>query len=216
MKSISRVKRSKEDARQSYNKMSRWYDLFTNSEKKFTDLGLEILNLKSGENILEIGFGTGHALPILAHAAHPATVCGVDLSEKMCILSKKKLARAGLANFVNLQKGDASRLPYKKNSFDALFISFTLELFDTPEIPIVLSECLRVLKNKGRLSVVSLAKENSRAVHIYEYFHRLMPKTVDCRPIYAKESLENAGFQIIKSKEEKMWGLPVSILLAEK
>ena len=216
MATIRRVTRSKEEARQSYNKISRWYDFFTNSEKKFTDLGLEILGPQSGETLLEIGFGTGYALSKLAHYAYPATIYGVDLSEKMCLRSKKKLHTEGLGKSVNLQQGDAAHLPYKKNSFDAIFISFTLELFDIPDIPLVLGECQRVLKRNGRLELVTLRKRECRAVRVYEWFHQAMPKLVDCRPIYPKESLENAGFQIQKSTETKMWGLPVSILCAQK
>ena len=175
-----------------------------------------MLAVQSGETMLEIGFGTGHALLQLAQAAHPATIHGIDLSSKMRLISKKKLQRAGLGNSVNLQTGDASHLPYQNDYFDAVFISFTLELFDTPEIPLVLKECQRVLKSKGRLGIVALSKQDCRAVRIYEWFHQKTPKIVDCRPIYAKESLESAGFKISSSQEMKMWGLPVSILIAQK
>ena len=54
--SVSRVERSKEDARSSYNHLSRWYDALSgSSEKKFRDQGLEKLSAHSGERILEIG-----------------------------------------------------------------------------------------------------------------------------------------------------------------
>ena len=46
MTEISRVLRSKDKARQTYDRMSRWYDLFAVSERKFAKLGLEMLNLQ--------------------------------------------------------------------------------------------------------------------------------------------------------------------------
>jgi len=216
MSRISRVPRTKEEASQNYDRLSRWYDLFANSEKKFTNIGLEMLAVQSGEDVLEIGFGTGHALLKLARAAYPTIVHGIDISSKMRAVSEAKLQRAKLKDSVHLKTGDAAKLPYENAQFDAIFISFTLELFDTPEIPLILQECHRVLKPGGRLGVVALKKEECRAIHIYEWFHKKMPALVDCRPIYAKGSIEDAGFQIIKNRRMTMWGLPLNIILARK
>ncbi|MCD6371912.1 MAG: hypothetical protein J7L39_04340 [Candidatus Aenigmarchaeota archaeon] len=49
-------------------------------------------------------------------------------------------------------------------------MSFTLELFDTPEIPKILTEIKRVLKPKGRLGIISMPKEdeNSLLLKLYE------------------------------------------------
>ncbi len=216
MSEISRVRRSKETARQSYDKMSRWYDLFASSEKKFAEMGISMLTVRFSETVLEIGFGTGHTLLDLARLAATTPVHGIDLSPSMRVVTEKKLARAGFLENVILQTGDAAHLPYKSDTFDVIFISFTLELFDTPEIPQVLGECRRVLKTGGRLGVVALEKQDCHAVRIYEWFHQRMPSIIDCRPIYAQASLEEAGFSIAKSKILKMWGLPISVLVAIK
>jgi len=205
---MERVLRSKKQARKSYNAMSRWYDLFTGSEKRFTDIGIQLLNVQPNESVLEIGSGTGYALA--AFADYGRNVFAVDLSEKMLKIAHRKTHNRN----VGLCLADGLFLPFSTEQFNNVFISFTLELFDTPEIPQVLHEIHRMLKNNGRLSVVSLAKQETPAIRVYEWFHRRMPTFVDCRPIYLQPILKAAGFQIEKSIVKTMWGLPVEIVIA--
>lgn len=215
---VSRVARSKEKARANYNRLSRWYDMIAGStEKKYRDIGLQKLAACPGERILEIGFGTGHCLLTLAQAVgETGKVYGLDLSEGMLAIAQDRLAQAGLADRVDLRVGDAAKLPFAAGEFDGVFMSFTLELFDSPEIPVVLGQCHNVLKTGGRLAVVSLVKQPGTAVKIYEWFHEKMPVAVDCRPIYAQADLTAAGFSIQDVAAMSMWGLPVEIILAQK
>lgn len=218
---IRRVNRSKEDARASYNRLSRWYDLISgNAEKKYRDWGLQKLSAQPGETILEIGFGTGHCLVSLAQAVGPSgRVIGLDISDRMLAIARKRLQPQGLADRVDLHLGDAANLAFlAAEMLDGVFMSFTLELFDNPEIPRVLSECRRVLKPGGRLAVVSMTKTipASLPVRIYEWFHDHMPNYADCRPIFARQAIEQAGLAIQDVSLSSMWGLPVEIVLARK
>lgn len=212
-----RVPRSKTQARASYDRMSRSYDLFAGAfEKKLRNLALARLGVVRGEAVLEIGFGTGHCLAHLAEAVGAAgRVCGVDISSGMLEVSRRRLERAGVSARVALHCGDATELPYADGEFDAVFMSFTLELFDTPDIPIVLGEIKRVLKPNGRLGVVSLSREDGtpRMLRVYEWLHQRLPQLVDCRPIYVEQVLLDSGFKLTHSEEEKLWGLPAKIVV---
>jgi demethylmenaquinone methyltransferase/2-methoxy-6-polyprenyl-1,4-benzoquinol methylase len=219
--SVSRVNRSKEAARQSYNRLSRWYDLIAGStEKKYRDWGLQKLAAQPGEKILEIGFGTGQCLAVLANSVgSTGRVIGLDISEGMLSITRERLQRAGLHDRVDLHLGDATRLDFiETGSLDGVFMSFTLELFDNPEIPQVLQECYRILKPGGRLAVVSMTKTDPPgvAVRMYEWFHEHMPDYADCRPIFARQALEQSGFAIQDVSISSMWGLPVEIVLGKK
>lgn len=214
---VTRVARSKERAKANYDRLSRWYDLVAGrSEKKYRDLGLQLLAAAEGERVLEIGFGTGHCMVALATAVGPSgKVVGLDLSAGMQAIAHERVQAAGLAERVELHTGDAVHLPFAPDSFDGAFMSFTLELFDTPEIPLVLAQCRQVLKSGGRLALVTLVKKPGTAVRLYEWCHEKMPTAVDCRPIYAQSSLTAAGFAIVEVLALSMWGLPVEIILAK-
>jgi ubiquinone/menaquinone biosynthesis C-methylase UbiE len=162
---VKRVTRPKSQARDYYNRLSRWYDLLAgSSEKKYRDQGLQTLQANPGERILEIGCGTGHAILSLAAAVGPqGQVYGLDLAARMLVLTRSRVDRAGLTGRVALQQGDAAALPYVAHSVDAVFICFTLELFDTPEIPLVLQQCRAVLRAGGRMVLVALAKKPGTA-----------------------------------------------------
>ena len=200
--------------------MSRSYDLFAGAfEKRLRNKALARLSIASGEVVLEIGFGTGHCLEQIAEAVGEAgRVCGVDLSPGMLEVSQRRLDRAGMSDRVSLSCGDATDLPYADAAFDAAFMSFTLELFDTPEIPIVLGEIKRVLKPDGRLGVVSLSREDgaSLMLRLYEWMHQRMPQYIDCRPIYVEQAIKEAGFHVVHSEKEKLWGLPAKIVVGVK
>jgi ubiquinone/menaquinone biosynthesis C-methylase UbiE len=213
---ITPVARSKDAARDTYNRLSKWYDLLTGgSERKFTEVGLQKLDVKAGEKVLEIGFGTGHSLLALAgRVGTMGKVYGIDLSEGMFQVASNRLTQNGMSNRVELQCGDATHLPFSDHFFDAVFMSFVLELFDTPELPLVMRECQRVLDGTGRFGIVALSKKDYTAVRLYEWFHMRIPAYVDCRPIFVRQTMESAGFRVTDATEMRMWGLPVDVITA--
>jgi demethylmenaquinone methyltransferase/2-methoxy-6-polyprenyl-1,4-benzoquinol methylase len=216
---ILRVFQSKGERKAFYDKIAKVYDLLAeHSEQPMREAGLRKLAAAAGERILEIGFGTGHCLVELARSVGPTgMVYGIDISEEMLALTRKLLENEQVADRVQAQCGDAEALPYDDASLDGVFMSFTLELFDTPEIPRVLAECKRVLRRGGRLAVVAISKEGKQGfvIRAFEWTHRHFPNLMDCRPIYVRRAIEKAGFVIRDAATDHMW-VPVEIVLAEK
>jgi ubiquinone/menaquinone biosynthesis C-methylase UbiE len=218
--SLSSNLQQPETARASYDLISRWYDLFTgSSERKLAAKGIAMLDIKPGDEVLEIGFGTGHALIPLARAVgEVGKVHGIDISPGMLAVAARRITKAGLADRVELATGDATSLPYPDASQSAVFMSFVLELFPTPLIPQVLAECRRVLRANGHLCVVAMSttRNTNLITQLYLLSHKLAPRFVDCRPISVDKVIAKAGFSIAETEDYGLFGLAVKIVLANK
>lgn len=107
------------------------------------------------------------------------------------------------------------RLPYRDSAFDAVFMCFTLELFETPEIPKVLDEIRRVLKPACKLGVVSLSRGDRRSIllRLYEWAHMKWPRYVDCRPIYVEQAFGKVGFEVETKAKARLFGLPIETVI---
>jgi ubiquinone/menaquinone biosynthesis C-methylase UbiE len=216
---VLRVFTSRKETRAFYNKISDYYDLLSeHSEGPIRAVGIAMLAPLANHQVLEIGCGTGHAVASLAAAVGSGgQVIAVDLSDRMLQRSLALVTAQQLQDRVHFVCGDGLHLPLCDASLDCVFMSFTLELFDTKEIPPVLEECRRVLKPGGRIAVVGMSKEGPGGIMVeaYEWSHQHFPNFVDCRPIFVSRSLEEAGFRVVQKTIEQMW-LPVEVVLARK
>ncbi len=203
--------------RKNYDKLSKWYDLLSFYEQKFQHKGLEMLDLKKGERVLEIGFGTGHALKKMAGMVEmKGEVQGIDISEGMYQIAAERIRESGYSENVKLWLGDALNAHLPEHYFNAIFMSFTLELFDHDNIEKLLKKCKKTLVRDGRIGIVSLVKIDRKNIilRLYEWAHRKIPQIIDCRPIVVEKYLRECGYTIKLSETKSMWGLPVKILLA--
>ena len=216
---ILRVFQSKSETKAFYNKIAKVYDLLAeHSEGPVRQAGLDELAVRVGEKVLEIGCGTGHCLVAIARSVGPrGKAYGVDISDQMLKHTQSLAEREQLADRVDLRCADATHLPLPDGNMDGIFMSFTLELFDTPEIPLVLAECKRALRPGGRVVVVGMSKEDAHGAvfEMYEWSHRHFPNFVDCRPIFVRRAIKAAGFSVRQARKMSMW-VPVEIVSAVK
>ena len=204
-----------------YDRISHAYDLISDAgEHKARERGEQALDVQGGERVLEIGYGTGNTMIHLATAVgESGTVSGIDVSTGMQKVAIKKLTAQGFADRIELAVGDARKLPYEDDHFDAVFASFTLELFPLEDIPAVLAEVVRVLKSGGRLGVVSMAtviegQKSSSLEKTYVWMHQHFPHIVDCQPIDVVGLVEEAGLSIQQEVEMAIWTMPVRCVVA--
>ena len=104
------------------------------------------------ESILDIATGTGDLAIKFSEKTKASKIVGFDLSEGMLSVARKKDNDTELENKVEFIKCDSEALPFDKNSFNAITVSFGIRNFDNLEKG--LSEIFRVLKPNGALIIL--------------------------------------------------------------
>lgn len=130
---------------------SRAVEAFNESAEALTRRAriLDALALKPGDRVLDVGCGPGHQVAQLSAAVgNTGLVEGVDVAEEAVEIARRRCATLGNVRF---QVGNASRLPYGDNVFDAVMSSQVFEYLD--DVPAALSEVRRVLKVGGRVLI---------------------------------------------------------------
>lgn len=108
------------------------------------------------KTILDVATGTGDFALISEKILHPEKITGIDISEGMLELGRKKIIKAGLQDKIELFQGDSEAICFDDNSFDAVTVAFGVRNFENLEKG--LSEIRRVLKPGGRLIVLEFTR----------------------------------------------------------
>ncbi len=150
------------------------------------DKTLELLNVKPGDRILEVGFGGGDLLNRILPCVHSGFVAGADYSPAMVSFCQQRFAGLVKQGKLNLQCAPAEQLPFADGHFNKLCTVNTLYFWDNPHL--VLTEFHRLL-GKGGLLVLSFGDKESMEKN---------PLTQNNFTLYDKEQAEQlltgAGF----------------------
>jgi arsenite methyltransferase len=111
---------------------------------------LKALQLREGERVLDVGVGPGLlAYDMATSVGRNGHVCGIDISEDMLAMSRKRCADQSWTEY---QRADATDLPYPDDSFDAAVSTQVYEY--VADIPAALAELIRVTRPGGRVVVL--------------------------------------------------------------
>ncbi len=110
---------------------------------------VRLMNVQPGEEILEVGVGTGIALPLYPKRA---TVVGIDLSSEMLEKARQRKEDLGLAN-ITLYEMDATKMAFPEGRFHKVIAAHIITLI--PEPLKLLTEMKRVCHVKGEIYILN-------------------------------------------------------------
>jgi len=113
------------------------------------EAAIRLLDVRPGEQILEVGIGTGLNLPL--YPLH-CRITGIDLSEEMLEKAQEKVVELGLGN-VTLKAMDATVMDFGDSEFDAAVATYTISA--VPDPVGVLREMRRVVKPGGNIVLLN-------------------------------------------------------------
>ena len=152
-----------------FDSISFEYDLLNgimtfNNHKRWKKNILNIAKKLKPKNALDIATGTAD-IAINLGSIYDCKVVGVDISEQMLSVGRKKITKMKLDEAIRLETGDAENLNFKDNYFDLVTIGFGVRNFQDLEKG--LSECFRVLNEKGTLIILETSVPENRIMKLF-------------------------------------------------
>lgn len=142
----------KKQVEQMFDTISENYDglnrvISLGSDIKWRKKVIKMVASKNPKSILDIATGTGDLAIQFAEKTAAEKIVGLDLSEGMLSVARKKVLKKPILEKIEFIQGDSEALPFEDNTFDAITVSFGIRNFENLDKG--LSEILRVLKKDG-------------------------------------------------------------------
>jgi ubiquinone/menaquinone biosynthesis C-methylase UbiE len=129
-------------------------------ESYYTEIAGEIASRFNEGTLLDLGTGPGY-LPIEIVKRFPAIRCdGIDLSGRLIKMARTNAEKAGLADRLNFEVGNAAKLRFEDESYDMVISTGMLHMLKDPVK--VLRECYRVLRPGGEAWIYDPAGVSSQ------------------------------------------------------
>lgn len=125
--------------------------ILTKGNVRLNEFVNELMSVKEGDHILEVGFGPGHLLFKMASQIGSGRIEGIDFSKTMLAMAKRRNKRYIADGKMRLQQGNFDEMPFMENSFDKICTVNTLYFWKDPEN--TARKLLNILKPNGKLVI---------------------------------------------------------------
>ena len=151
----------KEQVSEMFDKIAPRYDFMN----RFLSAGIDISWRKKAiglfkndrpKYILDVATGTGDMAIMASKMLQPEKIAGIDISEGMLEIGRKKIEKEGLGAKIALHGGDGETINFANETFDGVMVAFGVRNFENLEKG--LQEILRVLKPGAQLVVLEFSK----------------------------------------------------------
>lgn len=173
----------KEQVARMFNSISGKYDFLNHFlslgiDKRWRKKAIRVLQTAKPNLILDVATGTGDFALQALHtlSVSPEKITGVDISEGMLEVGRRKIAQRGVSDKIELHLADSENLPFPDNNFDAVTVGFGVRNFEN--LKKGLQEINRVMKPGALLVILEFSRPSRfpfKQVYNF-YFKFILPK----------------------------------------
>ncbi len=173
--------------------------------------------VRDGMNVLEAATGSGEMFRRLVKVNPAGATIGFDLSPNMAARTGRLARRRFPAARTLCQAVDARQMPFRNETFDAVFCCYLLELLSGDDIACTITEFHRVLRPGCRLTLVLIGQNTAVFNSVYRVLGRLAPafwgRQVEHR---VPQLIESAQFRLLEDHFVRQIFYPSRVLVAQK
>src|SRR4051794_6284102 len=168
----------KEQVAEMFNRIAFRYDFLNRVlsggiDRRWRKKAISELKEINPKTVLDVATGTADMPILLMKLLNPDKVIGIDISEAMLDLGRRKVEKNNLKGKISLQTGDAENIHFSNASFFAATVAFGVRNFQNLEKG--LSEIYRILKPGGKLVILEFSKpENGYFLPFYRLYLRVI------------------------------------------
>jgi len=180
-------------------------------------LALARSGIRDGMTVLEAATGSGEMFRRLVRANPSGVTIGFDLSPNMAARTGRQARRRFPAARTLCQAVDACQMPFRNESFDAVFCCYLLELLSREDIARTIGEFHRVLRPGGKLTLVLIGQNTALFNSAYKVAGWLAPafwgRQVERR---VPELIASADFRLLEDRFLRQIYYPSRVVIAQK
>ncbi|GAB4178467.1 MAG: class I SAM-dependent methyltransferase [Thalassobaculales bacterium] len=191
------------DTRASYKRIAYLYDVFENAIfDEGRKIAADLVNAKPRQRILDVGCGTGLALPLFRR---DADVVGIDASPDMLRRAQRRVVRKRLGNVVGLVEMDALNMAFPDDSFDAVLGMHIASVVADPFR--LIAEMKRVCRPDGDIILVNHFASKKGVMRLIERACMPFGEVIGFHPdIRMRNLISGAGLHVAQVKRVNLGG----------